>query len=500
MLKDHKNNIKNVSLYLRKSRAEELTDTSEEVLSKHKQILLHLAKEKDYTILNIYLEVKSGESLSARPEMLKMLKEISRNDAILCMDIDRLGRGSQQDSGLILDTFKDNNVKIITPDKFYDLNNEQDEDYAEFETFMARKELKIIKRRLKRGIQLSIESGCYLANAPFGYEKIKIDKKATLGIIEDEARIVRKIFDLYAYQNMGCQSIADYINTLGVKPHRSDKFNRTSIMHILKNPVYLGKVVWNKKTHIRKNTKGNEKHLIIYNPPEKWTYAEGLHEAIIDEETFNSAQSIMNNRYHPHTNYGIIRNPLTGICYCKICGAAMTRRPSQNKPDVFMCPTKSCNKASNLSRVLDKVKEILSQQLLNIELKTKNEYLEDDNENDIQIIKTEITKLETQRNKTFDLLEQGIYSQDVFMERNNLIAERLQALNKHLIILSKPKEKKITAKELKERIINILEVYETTPPGELNSMLKTVIKRIEYYKDKKAKPSEFQLDVQLIEY
>lgn len=500
MLKNYGNNIKNVSLYLRKSRAEELTDTSEEVLRKHKQILLSLAKEKNYTILNIYLEVKSGESLAARPEMLKMLKEISRNDAILCMDIDRLGRGSQQDSGLILDTFKENDVKIITPDKFYDLNNEQDEDYAEFETFMARKELKLIKRRLQRGVQISLESGCYLANAPFGYEKTTINKKPTLKIEETEARIVRLIYDLYVNRNMGCQSIADHINALGVKPHRSDKFNRTSVMHILKNSVYIGKIVWNKKTHIRKNTKGNEKHITIYNPPEKWTYTEGLHEPIITEELYLKAQDIIKSKYHPHANYGIVRNPLTGICYCKICGTAMTRRPVQNKPEILMCPNTGCNKATNMSRVLEKVKDILSQQLLKIELTDKKEATEDNNESDIQIIKSEITKLEAQRNKTFDLLEQGIYSQEIFMERNNLIAEKLTELNNYLKTLSKPKEKKITAEELKNRIKNVLEVYDTAPPAELNSMLKSIIKRIEYFKDKKAKPTEFQLDVQLIEY
>lgn len=493
-------NIKYVSIYLRKSRAEELTDTTEEVLRKHKQILMDLAKDRGYTILHIYLEVKSGESLSARPEMLSLLKNINGNDAILCMDIERLGRGSQQDSGLILDTFKDNDVKIVTPHKLYDLNDEQDEDYAEFETFMARKELKLIKRRMQRGKQFSIEQGCYMSNAPYGYEKITIDKKPTLKIKEDEAEIVRKIFDLYVNHGYGCQSIADHINLLGAKPRRSDKFCRTSVMHILKNTVFIGKIVWNKKSHIRKNTRGNSKHITIYNPPEKWTYTDGLHKPIISEELFNKAQEIIQGRYHPHTEHGTVKNSLTGICFCKICGATMTRRPHASKPDVLMCPNTGCNKATNLSRVLEKVKHILMEQFENINLSPAKQEIEDTYEKDIQIAKNEISKLEAQRNKTFDLLEQGIYTEAIFTERNSNIASRITELNNFIAELSKPKIKKVTALELKERIRNVLEVYDTASPAELNEMLRNIIKRIEYYKPKEAKPTEFNLDLELIDY
>ena len=50
----------------------------------------------------------------------------------------------------------------------------------------------------------------------------------------------------------------------------------------------------------------------------------------------------------------------------------------------------------------------------------------DATENDIQIAKNELAKLESQRNKTFDLLEQGIYTEAIFTERNNNIAERIK--------------------------------------------------------------------------
>lgn len=221
-----------VAIYLRKSRAEELTDTVEETLRRHHEILTEYAVKNDLNVVRTYEEVVSGESLYARPKMMELLSDVEQGkyEAVLCMDIDRLGRGTMSDQGIILETFKAADTKIITPRKVYDLNNELDEEYTEFETFMARRELKLIKRRMQRGVRKSIEEGGYLANAPYGYRNVMVNKRPTLEINEEEAKFVRLMFDLYVNKGMGCQVIADTVNAMGAKPHRSDRFGRTSVM------------------------------------------------------------------------------------------------------------------------------------------------------------------------------------------------------------------------------------------------------------------------------
>ena len=157
------------AIYLRKSRADEEAVTVEDTLRRHKEILLAFAeKQPNMTIYAIYEDVVSGDSLYARPQMLKLLADAETEafNSVLCMDIDRLGRGATSEQGIILETFKNHNIKIITPRKVYDLNNDLDEEYAEFESFMARRELKTIKRRLHNGTLKSISEGCYLVNAP----------------------------------------------------------------------------------------------------------------------------------------------------------------------------------------------------------------------------------------------------------------------------------------------------------------------------------------------
>src|SRR5215469_4102968 len=101
-------------MYLRKSRAEELK-TNEETLSRHKEQLMAFAEKNKLHIVDIFEEVVSGESLFARPEMLKLLQNVENEiyDAVICMDIDRLGRGNMQEQGVILEAFKASGTKII---------------------------------------------------------------------------------------------------------------------------------------------------------------------------------------------------------------------------------------------------------------------------------------------------------------------------------------------------------------------------------------------------
>ena len=195
--------------YLRKSRMEEGMDT-EEILRRHRAGLLECAQRHGLLVEDWYPEVVSGESLYARPQMLRLLEDVEagRYDAVLCMDLDRLSRGRMKDQGIILDAFRDSGTRIVTPEKVYDLSDEIDDELAEFKTFMSRREYKIINKRLRRGLHRSIQDGCYVANAPYGYRKVTIDRRPTLEIYEPEAKFVRLMYQLYA-SGCGCVSVAN---------------------------------------------------------------------------------------------------------------------------------------------------------------------------------------------------------------------------------------------------------------------------------------------------
>lgn len=115
--------------YLRKSRADDPGEPIETTLHRHREALLKCMESHGIHVApeDVFEEVASGDSLYARPQMLRLLERVERGDyaGVLCMDIQRLGRGSMSDQGAILDAFKASRTKIITPSKVYDLSDEK---------------------------------------------------------------------------------------------------------------------------------------------------------------------------------------------------------------------------------------------------------------------------------------------------------------------------------------------------------------------------------------
>lgn len=484
------------AVYLRKSRMEEGLDT-EQVLSKHRHALNECAQRHGLDILDYYPEVVSGESLYARPQMLRLLEavEAGRYDAVLCMDLDRLSRGRMKDQGIILDAFKDSGTLIVTPEKVYDLSDEIDDELAEFKTFMSRREYKIINKRLRRGLQRSIQDGCYVANAPYGYKKVTIDRRPTLEIYEPEARFVRIMYSMYA-NGYGCVAIANHVNAMGARPHRSDAFSRSSVAKILRSPTYIGKIVWDQKTHIKKNSKGNLKHITIYNPPEKWTITDGLHPPIVEKEVFDKVQDIMAGRYRPAYNDGTVKSSLAGLVKCASCGGNMQRMTMRGQP-YLLCPRKGCCAAAKFELVEARVLRHLEEALAQIQLQ-RPEHTQDlaPLEEMLAAINKELNAANRQKARLHELLEMGEYDLPTYRERMAAVKEKLSALERR---------QEDTQRRLEQarafdpgvqatNIRAVLDAYHTSDAAHQNAMLHSVIELITYRKAKKTKPADFELE------
>ena len=148
-------------MYLRKSRADADAEArgEGETLARHEKALLEVSKRGHYNVTEIYREVVSGETIAARPVMQRLLSEVEQGawEGVLVMEVERLARGDTIDQGIVAQTFKFSDTKIITPIKTYDPANEYDEEYFEFGLFMSRREYKTINRRLQRGRVASVK-------------------------------------------------------------------------------------------------------------------------------------------------------------------------------------------------------------------------------------------------------------------------------------------------------------------------------------------------------
>ena len=489
-----------VAIYLRKSRDEEQSGTAE-TLARHRAVLMGMVETLKFVLLDVYEEVVSGESLYARPEMLKLLEAVQSDkyDAVLCMDIDRLGRGGMSNQGMILDAFKFSDTQIITPEKVYDLADETDEQMLEFKTFMSRQEYRQIQKRLRRGLKQTIAEGGYTANAPYGYQKTKIDKKPSLEIYEPEARFVRLAFEMYC-NGTGAQAIAAKLNTLGSVPHRTNRWSRNTVRNMLNNHTYTGKVVWLKKQHIRPGKRNNSKHIVVYNPPEKWEIYDGLHEPIIAEAQFNMAQRIRQTRYHPPSNDGTIKSSLAGLAICARCGRRMQRMGMNKGVAYLMCNTVACSAGAKYEYVEAAILQILKEKVteLDIRLMAHHDPTPIDYTAAFNALNENVARLNAQKEKLYDFLEQGVYSVVEYRDRMQTITDKLAATDDERSRLVN--ERKLVSRGqliiLKKQILKILEAYSDSDVAERNTLLRSVIDAIIYTKAKKTAPRDFSLELQ----
>lgn len=487
--------------YLRKSRMEEGMDTVE-VLARHRQALREYAASHEIHIIETYCEVVSGESLYARPEMLRLLSDVEEGkyEAVLVMDLDRLSRGRMKDQGIILDAFKDSGTLIVTPEKTYDLSDEIDDELAEFKTFMSRREYKIINKRLRRGLAQSIRDGCYVANAPYGYRKVTVDRKPTLEINEDEAKFVRMMFELYV-QGFGCVSVARHVNALGARPHRSESFTRSSVANILRNPTYIGKIVWDQKKHIRKGSHGNPKHITIYQPREKWTITDGLHPAIVSKELYDQVQEILAGRYLPPSNDGTVKSSLAGLVKCARCGKNMQRMGMNKGQTYLLCNTPGCCAGAKFEFAEERVLTMLQEELDRLTLHKPLEKAKDTAALDASLaaVRKELTSANGQKNRLYELLELGEYDLPTFRERMGKVKEKIAGLEEKEKSLQDKLERARTAdpSALAKRIQAVLEAYSTSDAPHRNALLKSVIETAWYTKEKKSKPADFTMTLTL---
>ncbi|NLK38719.1 MAG: recombinase family protein [Clostridiales bacterium] len=501
-------------IYLRKSRADLEAEIhgEGETLARHEKALLELAKRLQLKVTKIYREVVSGDTIAARPIMQSLLMEIESGiwAGVLVMEIERLARGDTVDQGIVAQTFKYSDTKIITPVKIYDPNNEFDEEYFEFGLYMSRREYKTINRRLQRGRLASVKEGKYVGNKPpYGYKRVKIenDKGYTLAPIPEEAEIVRLIYDLYTtgelepdrtHKRLGISLIARKLNVMKIPPKSNATWAPASVQEILTNPVYIGKVRWNWRPAVKKIADGQVKISRPRSSIEECIIVNGLHPPIIEESVWNKAQEyIKKNPPRPIGLNKTVKNPLAGLVICGKCGRRMIRRPYIHTPPSLMCVGDNCDNVSTaLKNVEASILAELSKWVSGYRLKWGNKAQNrktphiDIKRKAISRIKNELTELKNQKINIHNLLEQGIYTAEVFFERSRFIATRIREVKEslekleHELTIESSHEKNIN--NSMQKIEELLEVYHRLPSAKAkNDMLKEILEKVIYTKDKR---------------
>lgn len=484
-------------MYLRKSRMDtDFDDVSvEETLNRHRHILEAFCKERRLNVVETLEEVVSGESLSARPKMLRLLDLVNTGmyAGVVCVDIERLSRGSSLESGYIMQVLQTNSCKIITPSKTYDLQNESDEQFTDMKFMFSRYELKTITKRLVRGRNQSASEGKFLGSmAPYGYRSYKLPgtKGSGLQIEPNEAEIVRMIFDMYGRQGIGYNTIAYQLNQMHI-PSRTGTWGQTSITNILNNEVYLGMIRWRHEPTKRIVKDG----MLVKKRVQTCDYElyQGLHEPIITREQWDSVKAVQNSRNHASVHKDKrLMNPFASILFCEKCGAVLKRNvpaKSQNTSPWYRCPTRGCNcrtmKCDFVEKaVVNAMREWLSEYTIKVE--TEQAPQADPTETALNLIRQQLLELQGQQDKICEYLEKGVYTVEMFSKRNETLTREICKLQKAEADIQKKQTVKNGEKKAVEELIpttqRILDSYPHLSVEEKNSLWKIVLEKITVFR------------------
>ena len=472
----------------------------EETLARHRKKLAEFAKSRKLNVTTILEEVVSGESLASRPQMMKCLELINTGAyaGIVCMDIDRLSRGDSMDSGYIMQVLKVNNCKIITPDKTYDLNNDSDEQFTDLKFLFSRFEYKTINKRLIAGRHTSASEGKYIGSTPpYGYEIYKLPgvKGNSLRIVPEKAKIVQFIYDLYTEHGLGYGKICRELDKLGIEAsYPLKRFDRHVIERILKNPVYIGKIRYKFKPIQRIVEDGQIKKKRVRNR-EGHEVHEGLHEPIISEEQWNKVQEARKNNLPVTINYELC-NPLSRIVKCGKCGRTIVRRTTNTsiKKYRLSCPNRECNLRSIFLQPFEEAVVVEMSKWLEkykIEVNSGIQQTDDTLSDLLTVTEKQLEDAKSQQEKICNFLETGVYTVQMFQQRNTKLQEDIDkltaAINNLTEEIKKQESKSKQSTDIIPKTQHLLDGYDGMTPQQKNDLWKEVVDHIELFAEPKAK-------------
>lgn len=235
--------------------------------------------------------------------MVKLLKDVENDmyDAVLVADYDRLGRGDMEEQGRIKRIFRQSGTFIITPNKLYNLSNDNKELMVDFEGLMARYEYKMIKKRLQRGKKLGAKLGLWTnGKPPLPYVYNKFTK--LLEVDEEKLKIYNLMKQRF-FDGKPCYEISWELNRMGIPSPGGKLWSENAVRRILISEVHLGQVIYGKTTG--SGHKYRKVDPLTQKSRDEWIIATMERRKIIPKKARSGVYI------------------LSGLVYCGVCGSTL---------------------------------------------------------------------------------------------------------------------------------------------------------------------------------
>ena len=443
------------------------TDQDEQINSLENQVQYYtelIQSKPNWKFVPGYVdEGISGGSTKKRDNFNRMIRDAKAGmfDFIITKEISRFSR-STLDSIKYTQELLDYNVGVFFQNDNINTLDTDSEFRLVIMAGVAQDEIRKLSERLKFGFRQAIKNGHVLGNDKlYGYDK----KDCVLTVNEEEAEIIRIIFDLYGNQRLGTRTISKRLMELGYTSREGNTFNTLTIRHILENPKYKGWYCGNKSQSVDYRTKRN----VLLDESEWVTYPDPSIPAIVSEELWNRANVLYKRRREEMKSHssGVSfhnRYPYSAKIYCEEHGTTFHRQVIQTKKgqqEVWQCKVyrshgrAACSapqiRSSDLDVILsdifkelvrdkEKIIDSLVTVLTNIPKEVDYGKLRCQVENEME-------DLERKKNRLLDLSIAGALTVEEFKERNDAFNAQILECQGKLTAIRQEEENR-TSEEL----------------------------------------------------
>lgn len=427
-----------------------------------------------------YTDQKSGAVLD-RPDLKRMLADARSGafDVVLVYRLDRLAR-SLKLVHEIFDRLQQADVGLRSATEPFDTITAGGRLMMNILATFAQFERDVLIDRITAGVRTKAARGEWPGGqAPFGY---KVADGKTLEIIETEAAVVRRIFQMLDEERLGSIQIAERLNESGARTRTGQHWSFKRVLDVLRRPTYAGWIVHHEDAF------------------------EGKHPPIIDRETFDRVQTILDERGDATVRRVASEYVLTGLIRCAVCGRAVVGVSGHGRKEkyrYYVCSGR--NEKGKISCATTRIAADAAEQLVRdqiIKLYARYDLFEraarraierrDSTrpalEAEVAALRTDLENTNLAVNRYFTAFEQGTMSEAMCSDRVRELYAKAESLRGRIsqveMELQTPPPELPSATELEQLRERVTTALNQPPTPALRAFLSAVIDRVELRADR----------------
>lgn len=473
--------MKKVAIYVRVSTQEQASEGYS--IQEQTERLTKYCEAHGWILVGTYTDPGYSGANTDRPALQKLFTDAKRNcfDTVLVYKLDRLSRSQKDTMYIIEDIFLKSNIDFISMNENFDTSTPFGRAMIGILSVFAQLERDQIKERMGMGKEARAKEGKWSGGStvPVGYRYSIPDNK--LYVDEYEAMQVREVFELFLL-GVPYKTISDRMNKKGYaysgRSGHIGHWDPKRIKYVLSNRLYIG--------YIRHH--------------DQWF--PGDHEPIIEEETFNRAQTLLEQRIELNEKYKKKRQGQTsylgGLLFCAHCGARYAKQAGKrwkgNEPPLYYTCYSRSKKVSKMVKdphcqnknwrmkelddiIINEIRKLaVDPDYINEIRQKKNSITDVDSK--IELLKKELHRLDDQISRFLDLYGIGKFTIEQVSSKIDPLNAQKQLIEQELASLSSSNE--LLSDEEMSRIVNSFEsILEKGVFDEIRLVIESLVRYIE---------------------